>query len=128
MSTIILKADDRIFDTNGKPIRKEKQMVDEPYDPAYLEKDVEYTIPISREEKKLFRMISRLQRALRRSKVAYSWVNDSFRVSKFIGEGLHCRYVFVEDDLFCYGTEEMVYLESTDEKEIVAKLVKWLNK
>lgn len=126
-ATVILKADDRIFDTNGKALKIQKVSPEEPYDPRYLEKEVDNTVPISRSEKREFRMLDRLTKTLRKAKVIYNWCEDEFRVDKEVGDRTLTRCLWVQDDLYCYGTDDMVFLETADVHEVISKLVKWMD-
>ena len=130
--TKILK-DTREFDSKGNLITYRtpvyKPMVDEPYDPAYLTDEVEIGESLYSGERKYIRMVRRLERALRRARVPFSWDGANFVITNMVTGYPNYRYVYVTDDdtQFGYGTFEKELIVSDTPDEVVAKAVRHYN-
>ena len=118
MQRAVRMGDDRDFDSKGRVVylqREPKETevmeydVEEPFDPAYLEDEVDYTVSLEKGEVGYIRKVGKLQDALRKAQIPYDWNGEEFIIEKIVDDLRYERRVFVdEDDLdYCYGTYEI---------------------
>lgn len=127
MERITYLKETRDFDSRGNVVNYEEvesaPAEIEPYDPAYLMDHTENTYKLSRGEKKLFRMVKRLEGALRKNSVRYHWDGDCFVVKKTGDSYNYYFWVDESDWTYCFGTTEvcMDYSQDVDIVETYAE-------
>lgn len=107
-------------------------MVDEPFDPAYLENEPQkQVINIPAGDKRYYRMLHKLLRALRKLHVVYEWDGLNCIVRNWsTGEFPVERYIYVTDDneKYGYGTSEKDLFLSDCPDEVAEKASDFLNR
>lgn len=132
---VILKEERRDYDSKGRRVYLEREVeekedvAEEPYDPAYLE-DAEPVKPrAERGERAYFSKLKRLQKLIRKYGIPYEWdENEMYEITlPSDTEYDHVRYLYVDENWFCFSTYEDIVYYTEDLKEFEAYLVEWLD-
>jgi hypothetical protein len=134
---IVIITDNSDYTTRGQKIsyriRKEKEVekeVLEPFDPEYIgESSHKISNYVGKAESKYIRMVAKLQRTLRKMKVAAEWDGTFFNMSAETFRGLEVRRVWVdrEDDTYCYGDLDSCIDYSEDVEEITERAQRFVS-
>lgn len=131
----VLKEVSRDYDSKGNIVNLLKEEIfnevdiEEPYDPAYLEDAEPVVHRAERGERAYFSKLKRLQKLIRKHGIPYEWDDsETYEISKPSDtEYDHVRYLYVDENWFCFSTYEDIVFYTEDLKEFEEYLLDWIN-